>query len=88
MYPGLRYAHKKLNLHAKEIFRKCLLSYKNRFAVEKKQKRFGQIQNYLESFCFAIKKNASDLISIYGNCMTSIVFKKRKPLIFFTRLFD
>ena len=33
------------------------------------------------------QKNASHTISIYGNCMISIFFKKRKPQFFITRLF-
>ena len=44
-YPGLRYAHKILNFACKNFFfEKCLFAYENRFAVEKKTKKFlGQI---------------------------------------------
>ena len=77
-YPGLSYANKKLNFACKKnFFGKSLFACKIRFAVEKKKKKlWGNFQNYLKkNFCVAIK-NASHTISIYGNCMESIFFKK------------
>ena len=69
----------------KFFFEKCLFAYENRFAVEKKTKKFlGQI--FKITLC-RHQKNASHTISIYGNCMISIFFKKRKPHFFITRLF-
>ena len=66
----------------KKIFGKCLFAYEIRFAVEKKQKNFGpNFQNYLPSKT-RHQKNATHTISIYGNCMTSIFIKKRKPRFF------
>ena len=48
---------KKLNLHAKFFFEKCLFAYEICFAIEKKQKVFGpNFQNYFKIFCVAIKK--------------------------------
>ena len=76
VYPGLQYAHKELN------FGKRLFVYKNRFAVEKK---FGANSKLLgKIFVSPSKKNASHTISIFGNCMISIFFKKRKPRILIT----
>ena len=58
----------------KIFFEKCLFAYEIRFAVEKKcWAKFSKL------LCVAIKKNASHTLSIYGNCMISIFFKKRKP---------
>ena len=58
------------------FFEKCLFAYENRFAVEKKQKIFGpNFQNYLKHFLCRHQKNASHTISIYGNCMISILTK-------------
>ena len=59
VYPGLRYAHKKLNFACKSFFfRKGLFEYENHFAVEKTQKKFwGHFQKYFEQFLnVAIKK--------------------------------
>ena len=59
VYPGLRYAQKKLNLQKK--FGKSLFEYKIRVAVEKNQKNFlGQFQNYflLSPFLLSPSKNA------------------------------
>ena len=79
--------HTKKNfLDAKKNFEKCLFALEIRFAVEKKNKRFLG-QNYLKNFLCRHQKNASHTISIYGNCMISIFFKKRKPQFFITRLF-
>ena len=46
-YPGLRYAHKKLNYALKKKFRKMLFAYKIRFAVEKKNKFYGKFSKLL-----------------------------------------
>ena len=55
MYPGLRYAPKKLKFACqKKIFGKCLFEYKDRFAVEKKVLR--QFQNYWENFLLSPSK--------------------------------
>ena len=55
---------------------------------KKNEKIFGpNFQNYLKNFLCRHQKNASHTISIYGNCMMSIFFKKRKPQFFITRLF-
>ena len=74
----------KLNFASeKNFFRKYLFEYKVRFAVEKKNKKkpkkMGQFQNCLEKV--AIKKNAIQTIFLYGNCMMTVLFKK-KPLFF------
>ena len=54
------------------FFKKCLFEY----AVEKKtQKIFGG--NFKNTFCRRHQKNASHTISIYGNCMTSVFFRKQ-----------
>ena len=66
----------------KFFFEKRLFAYENRFAVEKKQKKFGpSFQNYLIIFLCRHQKNASHTISIYGNCMMSI-FSKNENLSF------
>ena len=50
-YPGIRYAHKKLNFACKKsFFGKCLLAYKIRFALEKKNKKMsGAISTFFVS---------------------------------------
>ena len=76
-------------LHAKIFFSKnvCLRT-KIDLRLKKKKKNFGpNFQNYLKNFLCRHQKNASHTISIYGNCMISIFFKKRKPQFFITRLF-
>ena len=80
---------KKLNFACKIFFfEKCLFAYEIRFAVEKTKKIFGpDFQNYLKNFLCRHQKNASHTISIYGNCMISIFFKKGKLRFFITRLF-
>ena len=76
VYPGLRYTHKKLNFACKTFFfQKCLFEYENQFAVEKKHKNF---EGNFKNFCRRHQKNASHTISIYGNCMTSVFFRKQK----------
>ena len=64
----------------KLFFKKCLFEYENQFAVEKKtQKMFGgNFKNTFKKFCRRHQKNASHTISIYGNCMTSVFFRKQK----------
>ena len=54
-----------------KFFGKKLFAYKNPFAVEKKQKKLGEIQNFCRH-----QKNASHTISIYGKCMVSFFYKK------------
>ena len=73
-YPGLRYAHKKLNLESKQIFfGKCLFAYKIRFALEKKTKKvwgkFSKLLGKIFDFCV-----------VYRNCMVSIFFSKKKKI--------
>ena len=56
--------------------------------LKKNRKFFGpNFQNYLKNFLCRHQKNVSHTISIYGNCMISIFFKKREPQFFITRLF-
>ena len=51
--------------------------------LKKKTKNFwAKFSKLLEKFLFRHQKNASHTISIYGNCMISIFFKKRKPRFF------
>ena len=47
----------------------------------------GQFSELLEKIFVSPSKKASHTISIYGNSMISIFFKKRKPQFFITRLF-
>ena len=70
----------------KKILENVYLSTKIDLQLKKKQKKLRQIQNFLENFlCRHQNKTASHTISIYGNCMISIFFKKRKPRILITR---
>ena len=73
----------------KIFFEKCLFAYEIRFAVEKKKQKnvVPNFQNNLKNFLCRHQKNASHTISINGNCMISIFFKKRKPQFSITRLF-
>ena len=77
MYPGLRYAHKKLKLSGKK---KVTKEYKIRFAVEKKF--FGLISKlfYCKFLC-RHQKNASYTIFIYENCMLSIFSKSKTSVL-------
>ena len=74
--------HTKSNiLHAKKIFfKKCLLAYKNQLAIQKINKIFlwggGNFEITWENFVSPSKKNASHTISIYGNCMISLLYNK------------
>ena len=52
--------------------------------LKKNKKIFGpNFQNYLKNFLCRHQKNTSHTISIYGNCMIGIFFKKRKPQFFY-----
>ena len=84
MYPGLRYALKKLNFACKNFFWKNVcLSSKFDLLVKKNNKFFlMQFQIKLEKFLGRHQKNASDSVSIYGNCMMNIFYKKQKPRFF------
>ena len=56
--------------------------------LKKKHKIFwAKFTKLLKNFLCRHQKNASHTISIYGICMISIFFKKRKPHFFITRLF-
>ena len=78
VYPGLRYTHKKLKLHAKFFSKNVCLSTKIILRLKKTQKNFGgNFKNTLKIFCCRHQKNASHTISIYGNCMISIFFVKK-----------
>ena len=76
MNPGLRNAHKKINFKSKKILEDvCLIK---KFDLRLKiitKKVLGQFQNNLEN-CSRHQKNASYIISIYGNCMISIFLQK------------
>ena len=75
---------KKINFACKNFFfEQCLFAYEIRFAVEKKTKSFwARFSKLLKNFLCRHQKNASYIISIYGNRMISITFKKRKPRFF------
>ena len=49
---------------------------------KKTKKILWAISKPLRKFLFRQQKNASHTISIYGNCMISIFFKKQKPRFF------
>ena len=68
----------------KFFFKKCLFAYEIRFAIEKKTNNFwAKFSKLLSKFLCRHQKNASHTISIYGNCIISIFFfKKRKPRFF------
>ena len=62
------------------------VEYENHFAVEKITKNlWGQFRKYFEKFCCRHQKNASKIISIYGNCKLSIFSDKK---FFFFILYD
>ena len=73
----------------KFFFRKMFVCVWNSICGWKKTKKiFGpDFQNNLKNFLCRHRKNASHTISIYGNCMISIFFKKGKLRFFITRLF-
>ena len=81
LYPGLGYAHRNINFACKKKFRKCLFAYKIRFVVKKKFG--GKFSKLLKKFFVSPSKNANHTISIYGNCMESIFFKKNFKSVFF-----
>ena len=61
------------------------LSAKFDLRVKKKQEIFlMQFQNKLEKILGHHQKNASHSISIYGNCMMNIFFKKQKKTMVFS----
>ena len=81
-YPRLRYAHKKLNFACKKkvfFFRKMFVCVQNSICNwKKKPKKFlGQVCKITWKTFGSPSKNASHTISIYGNCMESIYFKKK-----------
>ena len=84
VYPGLHYAHENLDF-ACIFFGKFLFEHKIRFAVEKTKNFSGQFQRTI--LC-RYQKNASHTVSIYGNCMISIFFKKQNLGFVITSLFN
>ena len=65
----------------KIFFAKLFVCVRNSIC-ERKKSFWAKILKLLERCLCRHQKNASQTISVYGNCMISICFKKRKPRFF------
>ena len=80
MYPGLRYADKKLKTPKKKFLENVCLSTKFNLRLKKN----GVNSILLQKNANRHQKNANHTFFIYGNCMITIFFSRNRNFVFFS----